>query len=336
MTTLVLLWLAPAAARAALQPDLDAWAFARMARLVPPPAGTAPGSGHGDAGAADIERLLEEARTASGSLDAVTAEARLDEAERLVHGHADLPQAAWLMAEVLSARAVLAERQPDGAERARAWRQRAAALEGAREPEFGSEATAVEPPPTAPLAIAGTLPDDQLVWDGVPAHAPIPASASEHHLRVLRDGRQAWSGWVDVHEGQATLRVDIPVQPCSSGDLGTPRVSEGRVVADAGVACSAWAVARPAEGGGIDIATCHGSRCGSLLRWRRGYGETYRGPAQPPRRTEPPAAVTWVLLGLGVAATTALVLVESGAFDDPAPGRVTRRYYGPSSAGLSF
>src|SRR5687767_11795154 len=115
--TLVLLWLGTSAAHREAEPDLDSWARARLVRLEDA-AGelTADPTAYSPVTVARIEDLLEEARVAADSLDEPSALDRLNEAERLLLAHPELPQAAWLLAEKLVSEASLREKKPEEVE----------------------------------------------------------------------------------------------------------------------------------------------------------------------------------------------------------------------------
>src|SRR5262245_55919508 len=99
---IALLWLGTQASQQAHEADLEAYARAHLVRLEAPTSdmGNSSGgkkSGYDSALVTQIEELLEQARIASASLDAVTASARGAEVEELLRAHPELPQSAWLM-----------------------------------------------------------------------------------------------------------------------------------------------------------------------------------------------------------------------------------------------
>jgi hypothetical protein len=332
--TIVLLWLAQSASRAPLEPDLDAWAAARWARLEAPPPAAAGAKRYDPAIAAKVEELLEQARIASGSLDDVTATRRLGEVDGLLRDHAELPQAAWLMAERWYVAAGVAAHAPDGARAVAEIEARARSLEGTRATPFGA---AVSEPaiPTIHVEIKGLGRRDQLWWDGELHEPSLDTALGEHHARVLRGERAVWAGWLTVAATtrSVTVRVPRPVA-CSFEDLEGARIAAGTpedyVVAARGVRCESWALARPALAGGVEVASCHGSSCGPLIRWERHMGAVYAGPPQPPPGPGFPAWATWSIAGASVLAAGAVVLWRSGAFDEPAPGNTRWTFSGPN------
>ncbi len=146
--TAVLVWLSASSVLPTFRADLDAFAHSRLLRLEAPPANAAPY--HADAAAtasayapdavAQIESFLEEARNAVASLEQGRALGALERAERVLREHPELPQSAWLMAEILEQSAELENSAPDGADAANALRKRAAALEGPRAAPFSDRA----------------------------------------------------------------------------------------------------------------------------------------------------------------------------------------------------
>lgn len=322
----VLFWLGTSAAQASFEPELDSWARARWVKLAEPAEDAPAGLAYDERLVAKLEELVDQARLAASSLDDATAKERLAEIQRALKKHPELPQAAWLLAEALQVEAGIALRTaPEERTRLIA---RAAALEGRRAPAFGEtgEATAE---PTVTVSLSAERPGDRIFFDGErvgPKHEAVPG---EHHVRVVRRERVIWAGWVDVSAAGA-LRLPLPRPvPCSPDDLEGVTIRGERVRAPRGVACGRWALARPAAGGGIEIASCSGSSCGPLVVWKRHYGAVYEGPPQPAPEPGFPAWASWALAGAGVAALGAGVLWQAGAFDDPAPGKTRFEFYGP-------
>lgn len=330
MKSLVLLWLGTQAARPALDADLDAWAAARWLRLAEPAADAPALPGHDDELVGRIEALLEQARIASGSLDDRTARERLAEVERELRAHPELPQAAWLLAEALELGARTEVRA--GTTLGRELARRARVLEGPRSETFGAPAkdAPLELTPVS-VVVRGLRRSDRLEWDGAASGGRLDTVSGEHHARVVRRERVIWAGWVTVGAGARELTLPLaPAPACSLDDLAGTRIRAGRVAAPSGVRCEHWAVAREAPGGGVEVATCHGSSCGPLLGWKRRYGAVYEGPPQPPPGPGFPVWATYALVGAGAVALGSVALWQSGAFDDPEPGRTRWVFYGPS------
>jgi hypothetical protein len=328
----VLVWLGPAAAQAAFQPDLDSWAHARWTRLESAQRDTAAALAYDDRLVEKIGAELEEARVAAGSLDFASMARRLGVVEQTLRAHPELPQAAWLMAERLQIEvSAIADSNPVEAKKLEA---RARSLEGARAPAFGSTAGDSAPPlATERVELQGLGQHDRVYIDGRVASRSPTLVPGEHHARVLRRGRAVWAGWLKLSAEQP---VRVPVPPpvaCGKDDLGTPRITGDRVKVGKGVLCSRWIVARPRVGGGIEVASCSGSWCGALMPWTRRSSELYSGPPQGPRKDEGglPTWAGWLIAGASAAAVTGVALWQTGAFDDPEPGDKKWTFTGPGT-----
>lgn len=344
---LVLLWLGTSSARAAHQPDLDSWQRSRQLALEAPAADSPAGLRYDPALVGRVEKLLDDARIAAGSLDEKTALSRLSGVDRLLHTHPALPQAAWLMAERLQVEADIHDRHADGAAEARKLRRRARALEGRRARSYTTEAEASKAAgkhatkpklaaTPAPLAVqqvtaTGLRHGDQLYLDGRLVSGRPLLAQGEHHARVVRRGRVVWAGWVRV--AAKTTRIDLPVPapvPCSRDDLAGARLEGAHVVVPAGVRCRHWAVAVPAaHADGIRVATCSGSQCDPLLGWQRGFGGDFTGPPQPATHHGWPGWATYLLGGIGIAATAGFVMWRAGAFEQTTRPRTVWKYQAP-------
>lgn len=357
----VIVWLGTAAAHASHEPALSSWAESRQV-AVEEPAADAPldDAHHDDAVAARIESLASEAETAVFTdADPDAARTALDNAEALVRSRPDLPEAAWLLADVLRTRADLVGRtDPDSRV---SLLRRAVILEGTRAAAFAatthpspsprgasaqrathpdaapkpSAPAPVAPTPSDPsvppsdgstgassVAIAGPLAADDVYVDGAPVNAARIVVPGEHHVRVLRDGRLAFAGFVTATAG--AVRVAVPgVVPCSSADLASVTLSDGRLSTGGAVACPSWAVARPTTEDGIELATCHGAVCGTWLPWRPNWGAPFEGPVHPAWHGAPNHAwILWTAAGALALVATSVALVASGAFErEPAPQR---------------
>jgi hypothetical protein len=309
--------------------DLEAWAQARLVEIRAPetdlPADRAPPKEL----ALRVEDRLEAARLLSATLDEQGARVRLGEAEQLLRDHPELPQAPWLMAERLMLEAAL----PGGAERAAELRQAAALLEGERAPVYATGTIAEPPPVRGPMVerlVVGLSPRDRLAWNAQDSALRLTIAPGEHHARVTRRGRTIWAGWVEVAPDVRRISLPVP-QPvaCSFDDLGATRIVGDRVIAEPPTRCERWAVARPAAGGGVEVASCERARCGPLLAWSRGYGAIYEGPPQPPPATGFPTWAALTLAGAGAVAVAGIVAWRAGVFDEPAPAGTTFRFYAP-------
>jgi hypothetical protein len=97
-------------------------------------------------------------------------------------------------------------------------------------------------------------------------------------------------------------------------------------------------VANLRNGSELELALCRGSRCGA---WERrsllggGAATAQVAPHAAVPNAALPAWVTWGAIGLGAAASTMLVLWQTGAFDRPAPA-TQFVFTGPTAAALEF
>jgi hypothetical protein len=298
---------------------LEEWGRARGVRLLLPGGAVAP-TIPVDLSVGDrVEEDLERARDAESALDADLTERLLARAESLLRAHPELPQCAWLMAEVERGWSVRWGRVPprDSERAAAAWR-RARDLDGGRQAGLGEQrAAAIDPDVPFVLSLGG---DGEARIDGVRvAPGPLHGTVGEHQLTVTRERGLVWAGWVTVADG-ATVRVALPSPPaCSSEELSRVVLDGGSVRAN-GVRCERWIVAEPgARDGVVDVATCMFDRCGTLLQWSIGGTGTWVPDARPDSRFHWPAWASWTLVGLGAAAITGTTLALTGVFHEAAP-----------------
>jgi hypothetical protein len=323
-----LVWLTPEAPNAEQRAALAAWAQARGVLLTLPGADPAPLETNGQV--ADlVENEVERARDELAARNAEAVARSLDAAEALLRTHPELPQAAWLMAEVERTRAALWRRVAplDPLAAARAW-SRAQALDGGRVPGIDEDATVLS---AAPLAtITWVAPPEDEVWvDATLAFEPLGLAAGLHRVVARLSGVPVWADWVDLSPGPSRLEIDAPAPlPCSSYDLRRAKLASERVVVAAGVQCPRWVVAvAPGKPGPLWLATCQASACGSLAPWEPApvwnrAVPRHTPPPAPPTRPRPwPAWATWALVGAGVAlaAGAAAIAATSGAFDEGMP-----------------
>ncbi len=316
-----LVWLAQEPPSDEARRALDTWGSARDVRLVTPRDSATKAIAIDFSISDRVEQELDRAREAIAAHEVAVAERALVNAERELLAHPELPQAAWLLAEVERAWAVRFMRiAPIDAERAeKAW-ARAAALDGGRasgvgEPRAGAAAPTVKA--TITMSAGTTL---VVTLDGVAITAgPIERAAGTHQLIVTRDGTTAWAAWVTFAEGATVAVPDLAGAPCSTDDVARARFT-GDGVDARGVRCPRWIAALPfgavTEGAGttIRVASCERERCGPLLEWRAPRGGDFI-PAPPgvaPFKW--PAWGTWTLVGAGAVAVGVVVLVASGVF----------------------
>lgn len=342
---LIVLWVGTTASQYAHQPDLDGWARSRERLIAAPPVEPSlPPAGHDDAASEHIESLLAEARTQASSGDATAAEGALDAADALLKRSPELPESAFLAAEILHDRALLVAAE-DPAEAA-AFERRSIALAGPRAPTFSAtpkedgrpkkdvRAPARDSLPDvaqseatpAVASLTGPLSTDVVAVDGVEVGVPRTVVHGAHHVRVLRAGRLAWAGWIDVQGASVVVGVPAPI-PCSTTDLAGAARPGGVTTS---VMCEEYAVARAAGPERIEVALCHHASCGEWLPWSRAWGAAFEGPMQPrPKPRTTPGWFLWTAAGVAVVIVGGFVLAEEGAFERQGPPRESFTFVTP-------
>ncbi len=314
-------WLAPAAPSQDARRALEEWARVRGIEL------RAPVEDHVkeiaiDLGIADvIEKNLDRSRDALAALDIDATERALLQAEAAVRAHPELPQAAWLRAEVergWAARWLRGEpRDPERAERA--W-QRAAALDGGRAAGIGE---AVSPAARADI-------DSRLEIDAAPNAvirvdgevlvaaelAVLRRAEGEHQLVVSKaNGQVTYASWISIGPGSSILiRIPKPT-PCSADDMESARdTKDGARLA---VTCPSWVAA--SEGprpGMVQVATCELGQCGSFVEWSASTPRIFAPlPVVSEKKSVWPRWATWASVGVGAVVAGSLTLYAAGAFD---------------------
>lgn len=316
-------WIGEEAPREEARRSLDGWARARGMVLVEP--ATTSGAGYDPTVVERVERELERAREAVAALDADLAERALARAEAELRVHPELPNAAWLRAEVLrgwSSRWMRVE--PREPELARAAWQDASALDDGRTAGVGETAHAGRPASKQRLVLRGgrgsgaVLRVDGRARDadasGEALVAELDLAPGEHHVLVQLDARTLVASWVAVSSEPSTVELVLPdAAACGVASL-SRATREGEHVRAPGVGCRRWVAAVPGpRPGAILVARCAGDVCGPLLPWS---AERAPGPAPAPAvRPGWPSWATWVMVGVGAAAGAAVGLVASGAFE---------------------
>lgn len=338
--TAVLVWLSATSVLPTFRADLDAYAHSRLLRLEAPRENAAPyraiTSAYAPDAVAQVESSLEEARNAAAELEMSRSHAALERAEHVLREHPELPQSAWLMAEIMEQSAQLEGAVPDGGEAASARRKQAAALEGPRAAPFSDHAAEREPDESVaqPVDVEGLEPGDSLEWDGVQSSSNVASAAGEHHARVARGGRLLWAGWLKLDLNQQRVRLPVPeTVACSPDDIGRGRFSGGRVIPAAHARCESYVLARARPGGGIEAALCERERCGSVVTWEHSGGD--RGaPSGASKKSVWPYAIAATA---GALAITSVALWRAGVFDrtDPA-SREVWVFNGQKQMGLGF
>jgi hypothetical protein len=292
---------------------LEAWAGARGVKLEAAAEADAPATPIDWGAAETVEREIARARDALAALDFDAAERALARAQVVLRDHAELPQAAWLRAEVERGWSVRWLRDGDEARAKRAW-QRAAGLDGGREPGLGEKAFEGAGTVTASIRLTGAE-GAGLRLDGVKiAPGEVTRTEGEHALAIVRaDGATSYAAWVSLAQGEE-VKLEAPESPaCSRAAMARARLEAVRVRA-VGVRCEKW-VAAVADGVGVvRVATCEGETCGPLVEWRSIAPSGERTGAAAESRSKWPAWATWALVGVGVAGAAVGVAAAAGAF----------------------
>ena len=285
-----------------------------------------------------LEASLEQARIALSTLEEDTAMPLLRRVEAELLAHPSLPQASFLMAECLALQAQ-AHRSRDPA-LAQRMDQARASLEGARASAFGDAAPLRATLALQTLRVIGLTAQDELELDGrrVAVHDAVALAPGLHHARVWRGQRRrpTFAAFVRVEAGQTELSIPAPpLVACTADDLASLRAAElSRGVAPPpGIACQSWALVR-AEGDGIGVAQCAGSRCGSFVHWRRRPAQPFTAAVSDRQRL--PTWATFAIVGVAAAAATSIVLWQAGAFDSGDPNAASFRYAGVNPQGIRF
>lgn len=310
-----LVWLAPEPPDSAQSRALEGWARMHGVKLSIPADEKPPALVVDASQAEEVERLLNRARDSIAARDAEATDRALSLAESTLRAHPELPQSAWLMAEVERARSArfrrIAPLDSDAADRA--W-VRAEALDGGRAAGVGEQPASAHP---ADATIALSLdPPGATPWlDGRRSGGgAIGTHAGPHALIVTWDDTPVWAGWIETPAGSSELHVAVPSPPaCSTGDVGRARAVGGAVEAGP-VRCPSWvaALAGP-RAGSVVVAMCEPGRCGPLLDWNAPASWTWTPPPETPKAGWPTWA-TWGLVGAGAVIATGVVLVAAGAF----------------------
>lgn len=325
-----LVWVASAPeAQAEARAALDAWARARGVRLAAPIEEKIPALPVVDWAVAErVEVEIDHAREAMATLDAERTERALAQAEAEILAHPELPQAAWLLAEIERGWGARFMRiGPVDIDRAtRAW-ARADALDGGRAPGIGEAHPA--PPretvsatigfegvgePDAPNAPAEL--DELEIWlDGAPVKPGVVSrAAGRHHLLVTRDDQVVWGSWITLAE-KSDVRAPLTRHAaCSVADMRRASLM-GASIAAPGARCARWVAAvATRDPAVVRVATCERDRCAPLVEWRVGGGRVAFGPNDRTMGSRWPAWGTWTLVGVGIVTLTVVTLAAAGVF----------------------
>jgi hypothetical protein len=318
------------------------WARARGLHVRPATDGARGGLEHVDFTIAErVEKELDRAREAIAALDADVAERALARAETLLREHPELPQAAWLRAEVHRSWAARWTRvEPRDDHRAQEAWQDAEALDGGRAAGIGEVAFPSRPRTAATLSVQGAASRSLVArLDGTELTATtgpggsttyaLDVPAAEHQIVVSVDGETVFASWVAIAEAAhagASAPTPMVVSVRVSNDGACAASSFGGVSADgaggvraSGVSCDQWLAAMPTDrAGAVLIARCERNACGPFLEWRAAGGLEATATAAPPqvrRGGAWPAWATWTALGVGAVAATTITLIATGVFE---------------------
>lgn len=304
-------WLAEETPEASLA--LSQWAAARGVRIAPP-AAALPSRAYAASEVTQVEQALARAREAVAQLDADGAERFLARAEAQLRVHPEIPQAAWLMAEVQrgwAARFSRVEPHDDG--RAKRALAAADALDGGRAAGLGeSESTK---PAAIDITLDVTADADVSYWfDAHTAAAgKLRAVPGEHHLMAISRGRVRYADWVTVVDGARLVLSVEGSAPCSTDDLSRATFSQQTgTVEGSGVRCRAWVAASPTPRG-VRASLCRGSTCEppgffpvTVPRWP---------PLDEPKPGKGiPAWLTWSIAGVTAIGAAIGILAATGIF----------------------
>src|SRR5258708_27043978 len=232
-----LVWLAPQPPDTEQSRALSSWGSAHGLRLTEPRDERPPALTLDPRIPDEVEELLDRARDAVAARDGVAVDSALDAAEARLRAHPELPQSAWLMAEVVRGRTTRGRRVPPmDSEAAERSRLRAEALDGGRVPGV-AEREGLSTPPAMPATVLLALSSGQQAWlDGAAVAAAtdsaIPTRAGLHALVVTSGGAPIWAAWIEAPPGSSTGRGDAPdVPPGSSIDVSDARLDANAVTA---------------------------------------------------------------------------------------------------------
>lgn len=275
-----------------------------------------------------VEKEMERAREAIAALDADAAERALARADAVLRDHPELPQAAWLRAEVertWAARFTRVDPRDDG-RAAEHWRN-AYALDGGRVAGVGESDLGPRKRLPTSIVVGGTRGRPVVVRvDGVDLASgttaegrvtyPAELAPAEHQLVAYVDGDPVFASWVSSAAGSPPIEIELATGGVCARSAFTSVAREDLQVRATGVTCPRWVAAVPMDrAGSVLVARCERDTCGPLLEWRvERWGDS--GPPQAfGHRTVWPGWATWTILGVGAATATAITLVATGVFE---------------------
>ncbi len=305
-----IVWLGEQPADAQAAAALTAWARSRGVTLVPP-TDDARTTLTVDLGvAATVEDWLDSAHDALTARSAAEVDRALAAAQTLLDAHPELPNAAWLMAEIERARAARFRRiTPTDLEAAERAGSRAYALDGGR--LAGAGETQATMPPTATITLQVRPSREAQIWlDGsLVATGTIESRSGPHSIVVTWQGTPIWAKWIEAPPGASTVALsELDAPACSRADLESAQFGDGERVEAHLAQCAHWVAAAPGlKRDAIRVATCEADQCTPLADWYP--APLWSQPVQPEHkhRSGWPAWATWGLVGTGVAVASGVV-----------------------------
>ncbi len=335
MTDVPVVWLGGGEGGTSSATSIDAWAKGRGVRLVGFASDSRNGLAYPEAIVLRVEQEIARAREATAALDAEGSDTALARAESDLLAHPEIPQSAWLLAEILRGRAARARSvAPKDEARAAAAVREASGLDGGRASGIGEGEEPELALGTVELTLDGAEHGDILI-DGRPrneAKKDGPAvrtvsglsllvSPGRHHVVLAVGGRPVWAAWTFATTGTRLTVPSLRIS-CSRDDFAGVDL-RGSSVSASHVRCDDWVAARRSQSA-LFVARCSGDHCGPLVEWRVRLPDAPLVPRYEDRRV--PTWATWTAIGAAAAVVAGVVLVGSGALETPP--QTTRFSYG--------
>ena len=212
-----LVWISPEPPDSDQARALSSWASAHGLKATPPANTPAQALAIDLRIAETVEALLDSARDAIAARERDGADRALSAADTTLRAHPELPQAAWLMAEVERARASAWRNvwATDTEAAERAW-MRAEAIDGGRVAGLGEVGTARHPDTAVvTVGLSPSASQDAELWlDGARAFTqPIATHAGIHTLVVRSGGAPVWARWIETPRGTSSVLATRPAHP---------------------------------------------------------------------------------------------------------------------------
>lgn len=323
-------WLSPdGAAEGDAARALAEWGRARGMRLVAVEDGASSAVLKIDPSIGDrVEKEIGRAREATAALDADAAERALARADALLREHPELPQAAWLRAEVERSWAGRFSRiEPRDEARATEHWKNAYALDGGRVAGVGETDLGPRKRNAASFVVGGARGRPVIVrLDGVDLGPgatndgrvtySTEVAPAEHQLVAYVDGEPVFASWITLAAGSPPVEIELATGgTCARSAFRSVRREDTQVHAE-GASCPRWVAAVPMDrAGSVLVARCERESCGPLLEWRVERWSDGGPPQALGRRAVWPGWATWTIVGVGVVTAAAVTLVATGVFE---------------------